>query len=79
MARCRAELTISSDQVRARPVYVWTEAGRVLGLYALRPKGDVVEIDHLWVAPEALRRGIGRALLHHLRQEAFRLVPTQAR
>ncbi len=73
MARCRAELTVSIDQVRARSVYVWSAAGRVLGFYALRPEGDLVEIDHLWVAPEALRRGIGRALWHHLRQEALRL------
>ncbi len=73
MERCRAELTITNDQNRARPVYVWSEAGRVLGFYALRPEGEVVEIDHLYVAPEALRRGIGRALWQHLRQEALHL------
>lgn len=73
MERCRAELTIADDQIRARPVYVWIESGRVLGFYALRLEDGLVEIDHLWVAPEALRRGIGRALWRHLRQEAIRL------
>ena len=73
MEGCRAELTIAMDQIRARPVYVWSEAGRVLGFYALRPAGDLVEIELLYVAPEALRRGIGRALWQHLRQEALRL------
>ncbi len=78
MERCRAELTITIDQIRARPVYVWSEAGRVLGFYALRPEGDLVEIDHFYVAPEALRRGIGRALWQHLRQEALRLGASRA-
>ena len=73
MEGCRAELTITIDQIRARPVYVWTETGRVLGFYALQPESDLVEIDHLYVTPEALRRGIGRALWQHLRQEALRL------
>ncbi len=73
MEGCRAELTITTDQIRARPVYVWTETSRVLGFYALRPEGELVEVDHFYVAPEALRRGIGRALWQHLRQEALRL------
>lgn len=40
-------------------VWVWDEDGRILGFVALRGH----ELSHLYVEPEAHRRGIGGALL----------------
>jgi ribosomal-protein-alanine N-acetyltransferase len=50
----------------ARRAWVAEAEGRVAGLVAVAEAADVVEIEHLAVAPEACRRGIGTALVVHV-------------
>ncbi len=54
-------------------VWVWAEAGRILGFVAAEPDSDFVEV--LYVDPDAQGRGIGRALLarccDHLRDAGY--------
>jgi len=66
----RTELTISKQDVRSRPVFVAMVGGEVAGFYSLRPSEGSWELDHLWVVPELMRKGIGRALLSHALETA---------
>jgi len=44
-----------------------------LGFYVLTSEDDGIHLDHLWVAPDAMRRGIGKALFEHAKAEARKL------
>jgi len=70
LACCRAELTVTAEDIRERPAAVSCDGEHVLGFYLLTLKERSAEIDLFYVAPEALGRGIGRALLRHLHGEA---------
>ncbi len=68
---------LSSDaEVRAEdaPTYVADDGERVLGMVTLcvfrTLTGPKAHLDHLVVAPQARRRGIGRALVAHAIQQA---------
>lgn len=54
----------------ARQAWVAEAEGRIVALVAVAEAADVVEIEHLAVAPEARRRGIGTALVAHVLRTA---------
>lgn len=69
----RAQLTISANDLRAKPTYVAADAGEIVGFYSLEPSpGRSWKLDNLWVVPEHMNRGIGRALLDHALRTALR-------
>ncbi|WP_425450425.1 GNAT family N-acetyltransferase [Virgifigura deserti] len=65
MARCRAVMTLKVAAIEAQPHYVAEADGRLLGFYGFEPEKDGVGLDYLFVAPEAIGRGVGRALWEH--------------
>ena len=70
MRACRAELTYSEADCARLHVAV-VEDPDVLGFYALeRLSADDVELDALFVLPEAIGRGYGRVLWDHATQAA---------
>ncbi len=46
------------------------------GFYALVERGSKVELEHLWVLPEHIGTGIGRALFDHAVRKAAALGAT---
>jgi GNAT superfamily N-acetyltransferase len=64
LERWQPELTITAEQVATQGVYV-AEADGIVGFYSLDVRGDVCELDDLWVVPDRIGRGVGRALLAH--------------
>lgn len=44
--------------------------GDVVGFYALSPGTETVELEHVWVSPEEMGRGIGEHLFEHAVGEA---------
>jgi len=60
-------LTLTPEYVAANPTYVAVEAGSPAGFYALvlSPDGCRAQLDHLWLYPEWIGRGLGRALFEH--------------
>lgn len=58
-------LTIATDYVRANPTFVALTDARFLGFVALRAIDGAMQLDHLWVLPAAMGRGVGRALFEH--------------
>jgi GNAT superfamily N-acetyltransferase len=63
-------LTIRPEFVAANVTYAAIEDGRVVGFYLLATEDDGMHLDHLWILPQAMGRGIGRALFEHAVTEA---------
>jgi ribosomal protein S18 acetylase RimI-like enzyme len=63
MRACREELTITPDDLRRAVVRVASDDDSLVGVAALRVAAADAELTMLFVAPHAMRRGIGRALL----------------
>jgi len=75
MARCRSELVVNEDQVANKLTYVAVDetSNEVLGFYLLREPGERdAELDMLFVAPQHIGEGVGRALLLDAQGEARR-------
>jgi ribosomal protein S18 acetylase RimI-like enzyme len=58
-------LTITPGFITDNEVYVAVFEEEMGGFYALIERGSEVELEHLWVLPEHMGAGIGRALLDH--------------
>ena len=72
IAHWRDVLTITPPYVRDHAVFVAAEAegGRPRGFYALSMRGTTAVLDHLWIEPEWMGRGLGRELLNHAMRTA---------
>lgn len=73
MARCRAAMTLKVEAIERQPHYVAEADGTLLGFYGLEPEESGVGLDYLFVAPEAIGQGVGRALWEHAVATARRL------
>lgn len=69
----RNTLTIRAEFIAANVAYCATEDARAVGFYLLTSEGDGLHLDHLWIAPPAMGRGIGRALFAHAVEETGKL------
>jgi GNAT superfamily N-acetyltransferase len=65
MSLWREALAITARYVEQHLVYVAEVDGVAVGFYALVGAGLHWDLDHLWVRPEFIRRGIGRQLFRH--------------
>ena len=63
-------LTMRPEFIAANVAYCAIEDDRVVGFYVLTTEHDGVHLDHLWIIPTAMRRGIGRALFEHAADQA---------
>jgi GNAT superfamily N-acetyltransferase len=55
-------LTITPEYIRMYPTYVAFSTGHIAGFCSIRTREREAYLDHLWVLPSELRRGIGRLL-----------------
>lgn len=83
MAQWEAELSLSEAEVRdSLVVSAAGEGPDVLGFYTLSFDGDSARIEHLFVLPAAMGRGVGKALLQHAvdaaRQQGCRRIDIDA-
>lgn len=58
-------LTIEREFISSHETYAAVVDGQTVGFYALGRKGDSLDLLHMWVLPNAMRRGVGRSLFHH--------------
>jgi len=67
IARWKDALTVTSAYVRDHLVSVAAEAqgDRPRGFYALSMEGATAVLDHLWIEPEWIGRGLGREMFGH--------------
>lgn len=72
MAACRDELTVTRQQIEDGEVWVADTDAGAAGLYRLSVEGDTAEVELLFVRPNLIGSGIGRALWDHMIAEAAR-------
>lgn len=68
----QADLTFTPDFIEQHDVFAATDGGDLVGCYALCFDKQRGWIEHFWVWPEAMGRGVGRALFAHARVHAAR-------
>ena len=66
----RDTLTIRAEFIAANVAWCAMEDARAVGFYLLTSESDGLHLDHLWILPDAMGRGIGRALFEHAVEEA---------
>jgi GNAT superfamily N-acetyltransferase len=80
--RWRDILTIRPDFIASNVAHAALENGRAVGFYLLTSEADGIHLDHLWILPAAMYRGIGRALFKHAveqtRDLGFRVIGIEA-
>ena len=72
----RDDLTLDQAYIQSHIVYAIRDQDSLVGFYGLVPRNTVEqgwELDHLWVVPAAMGRGLGRALFHHAVDQARRV------
>lgn len=68
---CRQELTYDSEYLLRNPVFVAEIDTGVVGFYALERVSETEsELTAMFVEPEHIGRGIGRALISHAKETA---------
>jgi GNAT superfamily N-acetyltransferase len=66
-------LTMRPQFIAENMAYCAAEGDCAVGFYVLTREDDGLQLDHLWILPPAMGRGIGRALFEHAAAEARRL------
>ncbi|MEY2488165.1 MAG: hypothetical protein QOC70_107 [Verrucomicrobiota bacterium] len=69
----REILTMRPQFIAANVTYSAMEDARAVGFYLLTTESDGLHLDHLWIAPHAMGRGIGRALFEHALEQTSKL------
>lgn len=68
MKYAAAVLTVTPQYIETRPTYVLEQAGQLLGMCSLKEAtSEEVELDMLFVAPEAMGQGVGRQLVEYVK------------
>ena len=65
METWRDILTMRPEFIAANVAYCAIENGSAVGFYLLTKEIDGIHLDHLWILPAAMHRGIGRSLFEH--------------
>jgi GNAT superfamily N-acetyltransferase len=60
-----ADLTVAAELAAAGMVFCAEEGRHVRGFYSLSHEGEVFELEHLFVDPSAMGRGLGAMLFEH--------------
>ncbi len=70
IAQWREQLTVTAEYIVRHHVAVAVVDGRAQAFYALRNYMTYWELDHFWVHPGHIGRGIGTALFRHVLRRA---------
>ena len=68
--RWREDLTINPDFIADNEVFVAIVGDEIAGCCALVVTDSLAEIEHMWIKPEHIGSGVGRALFEHVRDRA---------
>lgn len=66
----RGDLTITPEFITKHEVFVAIVNGQIGGCCALVITESLAEIEHMWIRPEHMGSGVGRALFAHARSRA---------
>ena len=66
----RDQLTLSAVYIDEHRVFLIQVDDAIGGFYSLNGNGSTLELDHLWVDPAHIGKGLGRRLLEHATAQA---------
>jgi len=66
----QTDLTITREFIVTHEVFAATIDGDIVGCCALVLTDSLAEIEHMWIRPEQMGSGLGRALFEHARARA---------
>lgn len=69
----KADLTITPEFIANNEVYVAMAGEEILGCCAIVLSGSLAELEHMWIKPEHIGTGIGRALFMQAKERAANL------
>ena len=69
----KADLTITPEFIAANEVYVAINGEEIVGCCAITFNGSLAELEHMWIRPEHIGSGVGRALFLHVKERAANL------
>jgi len=67
----RTDLTITSDFIANNEVFAAVMSDEIVGCCALVVNDSLAEIEHMWIKPEHMGSGVGRALFTQVRDRAI--------
>jgi len=59
------ELTVSADLIRSQQVFCAEDGEAVVGFYVVSCEAPAAELEHMWIEPSSIGRGIGSRLFAH--------------
>ena len=66
----KSDLTLTSEFIADHEVFIAIVDDVIAGCCALVVSGRLAELEHMWISPEQMGKGVGRALFEHTRQRA---------
>ncbi|HEV2904994.1 MAG TPA: GNAT family N-acetyltransferase [Pyrinomonadaceae bacterium] len=66
----QTDLTITREFITTNEVFAATINGEIAGCCALVVTDSFAEIEHMWIRPEQMSSGVGRALFEHAKARA---------
>jgi len=69
----KSDLTLTPGFISNNEVFVATIDNTIAGCCALVTSNGLAELEHMWIDPEQMGQGIGRALFEHTQRRAQEL------
>ncbi|MDR0270417.1 GNAT family N-acetyltransferase [Paenibacillus sp.] len=63
---CREDLTVSPEYISSSLVFVIEDGGTIKGFLGLERKNDTCLLNNLFIDPEGIGKGYGKALWQHM-------------
>jgi N-acetylglutamate synthase-like GNAT family acetyltransferase len=69
----KEDLTITPEFIADNEMYVAVIANEIVGCCAIAFSDSLAELEHMWIKPEHIGAGVGRALFLHAKERAKHL------
>jgi N-acetylglutamate synthase-like GNAT family acetyltransferase len=69
----KSDLTITPEFIAKNEMYVAMNGEEIVGCCAIAFSESLVELEHMWIRPEHIGAGVGRALFVHVKERAAQL------
>ncbi|WP_038169097.1 GNAT family N-acetyltransferase [Verrucomicrobium sp. BvORR106] len=76
MQQWKNALTVTSEYIAEHPTFIANTESEIVGFCALQINGVEAFLDHLWVLPASMKKGVGRALFEHAENHARKVGAT---
>ena len=73
MKAWQTQLTLTPEFISGNEVFVAVIDEHVAGCCALVVSEEIAELEHMWIDPQHLRKGVGRGLFEHVARRAAQL------